>query len=114
MGVSDQLRIAVRHEADRVIVSLTGELDMASAGRLEQTIESDDLQGETMVVLDLQALDFVDSTGLRIILSARERCRERGQGFAITPGSKQVQRLLSITGMAEHLRTLAAADEALG
>ena len=63
------------------------------------------------MVLDLQGLTFLDSTGLRIILSAREQCWRRGQEFAVTPGSQQVQRLLSVTGVGEHLRTLASADE---
>ena len=42
------------------------------------------------VVLDLQQLTFLDSTGLRIILAARELCWRRGQEFAVTPGSQQV------------------------
>jgi anti-anti-sigma regulatory factor len=46
-----------------------------------------------------------------VILTTLERCRERGQEFAITPGSPQVQRLLSVTGVAEHLPTIATADE---
>ncbi len=110
MGVRDQLQIEVRHAAGRVILALTGELDMASAELLQRAIDGEELQGEAMVVLDLQQLQFVDSTGLRIILAALERCRERQQEFAITPGSQQVQRLLSITGVAEHLPTIAAAD----
>jgi len=103
----------VRHSAGRVILALSGELDMASAESLERALDGDAVTGETMVVLDLQQLQFIDSTGLRIILMALERCQERGQKFAITPGSPQVQRLLSVTGVAEHLPTLAAADEVL-
>jgi anti-sigma B factor antagonist len=113
MGVQDQLRIEVRREADRVILRLEGELDMANASRLQDAIESAGLEARTMVVLDLQQLEFIDSTGLRIILSARARSQERGQEFAITPGSQQVQRLLSVTGVSEHLRIIGAPDEIL-
>ncbi len=113
MGATDQLRIAVRHDPGRAIVSLAGELDMASADALQQTLAADDLQREPMIVLDLQALEFIDSTGLRSILAALERCREHRQEFAITPGSQQVQRLLHITGMADHLPTIATADGVL-
>lgn len=108
MDVQDQLRIGVRHEADRVVLALDGELDMATAELLQQAVESVDGDSETMIVLDLQQLRFMDSTGLRIVLSARERCRGRGQEFAVTPGSQQVQRLLSVTGVAEHLNIIAA------
>jgi stage II sporulation protein AA (anti-sigma F factor antagonist) len=111
MGVRDQLRIDVRREADRAILTLVGELDMASSELLEQALAAEDLVDEAMLVLDLQQLQFIDSTGLRVILTTLERCRERGQEFAITPGSQQVQRLLSVTGVAEHLPTIATADE---
>ena len=110
MGVRDQLRIDVRHEADRVVISLAGELDLATAELLEQAVAGAE-QGERLVVLDLQELAFIDSTGLRGVLAALELCRDRGQEFAITPGSQQVQRLLSVTGVAPHLRTIAAGDE---
>jgi anti-sigma B factor antagonist len=113
MGVKDQLQIDVRHDADRVVVVLSGELDMASAPRLQSAVEGDQLLAEPTVVLDLEGLSFVDSTGLRIILLARERCREREQAFAVTRGSQQVQRLLSVTGVAEHLRTISTPDELL-
>jgi anti-sigma B factor antagonist len=110
MGVPEHLNIQVTREADRVIVALDGELDMANAPLLQSTIEDQDLTIKT-VVLDLQQLRFLDSTGLRVILAARERCRENEQQFAITRGSEQVQRLLSVTGVAAHLRMLATPDE---
>ena len=106
MASQDQLNIDVRHEVDRVVLSLEGELDMASTPLLQSAIESAALDPKAMVVLDLQALQFIDSTGLRVILGARDYCGERGQDFAITKGTQQVQRLLSVTGVAEHLHTL--------
>jgi len=111
MGVNDQLRIEFRHDASgRAVVALTGELDMASAETLQQALDGQELSTEPSVVLDLQQLQFIDSTGLRAVLAALEHCRGRGQQFAITPGSPQVQRLLSITGVGEHLPTVAAVD----
>jgi anti-sigma B factor antagonist len=111
MGVHDQLEIVVRREADRVILVLDGELDMASAEQLQHEMEGVD--GAAMVVLDLEQLQFIDSTGLRSVLSALERCKDRGQEFAVTRGSQQVQRLLGVTGVAKHLRIIDAADEVL-
>jgi anti-sigma B factor antagonist len=111
MGASDQLRIDVRRASDRLIVTLDGELDLASAPLLQQAIDGADPDSVEMLVFDLQQLKFMDSTGLRTILSSRERCQQRGQQFAVTPGSEQVQRLLSVTGAAGHLRTIAAVDE---
>jgi anti-sigma B factor antagonist len=109
MGVQEQLQIGSRHEDGRVVLSLDGELDLATAELLEQAMDA--LPDEPMVVLDLERLKFIDSTGLRGVLAALERCRERGQEFAITPGSQQVQRLLGVTGVGKHLRIVAAGDE---
>jgi anti-sigma B factor antagonist len=108
MGVEGQLGITVRREADRVVFDLDGELDMASAPQLQSALDSAEVDPETMVVLDLQSLQFIDSTGLRAILSLRDQCAERAQQFAVTRGSPQVQRLLDITGVSEHLQTPSA------
>jgi anti-sigma B factor antagonist len=114
MAVEDHFRIEVRNAPDRVVLCLHGELDLASAPLLAQEIESASNEATAaMVVLDLMELRFIDSTGLRIVLTANERAQERGQEFALTRGSEQVQRLLSITGVGEHLRIIASPDELL-
>lgn len=111
MGVQDHLQIDVSQEDDRVVLALEGELDMASAPLLQSAVEGAEITTKPMVVLDLHHLEFIDSTGLRIILSLRKRCRERGQELAVTQGSQQVERLLSVTGMTAHLRTVTAPGE---
>ena len=63
--------------------------------------------------MNQQQLQFIDSTGLRSVLAVLEGCRDRGQQFAVTRGSQQVQRLLGVTGVAKHLRIIDAADEVL-
>jgi anti-anti-sigma factor len=99
------------HQPDRVVLRLRGELDLAGAPLLRDQIERLEVPATTMIVLDLEGLQFMDSTGLRAILSARERALERGQGFAVTPGSQQVQRLLAVTRVGDHLRVLDSPDE---
>ena len=96
-----------------VVVSLDGELDLASAPLLESEIERDEVAEAERVVLDLRELQFIDSTGLRTIFSVHSRAHTRGQEFAITRGSEQVQRLLSITRMSEHLRIIDSPEEML-
>jgi anti-anti-sigma factor len=114
-GVSAQehLRVETRRQQDRVVLQLAGELDLASSPIFERALEASELADAPLVVLDLDELKFVDSTGLRIILLAHEATRGRGQEFAITRGSPQVQRLLSITSVAEHMRVIDSPDDAL-
>jgi anti-sigma B factor antagonist len=113
MAVQDQLLIDVRVDKERALLTLRGELDLASAPLLQTEIDSSELASAAMLVLDLQELKFIDSTGLRVLLAANERSRERGQEFAVTRGSPQVQRLLSITGVGERIRIIAPDDKTL-
>ena len=93
------------------MLHLTGELDLASSPIFERALEDSDVASAPLLVLDLDELKFVDSSGLRVILLAQEGSRGRGQKFAITAGSSQVQRLLSITSVAEHMRVLDSPDD---
>jgi anti-sigma B factor antagonist len=102
-----------RTEQDRVVVALHGELDLVGAPLLQSEIESDAVAAAPLIVLDLEDLQFIDSSGLRVILAAHERARGRGQAFALTRGSHQVQRLLSIAGVSGHLQIIGSPDEVL-
>jgi anti-sigma B factor antagonist len=105
-----RLGTSVRVERDRAIVALGGELDLANAPALDGVLERPEVAGAVGIVLDLQELQFLDSSGLRAILRAQRLADRRGQGFAVTEGSGQVQRLLSITRASEQLRVLTGAD----
>jgi anti-anti-sigma factor len=61
----------------------------------------------------MENLEFIDSTGLRIVLAAHTRAQERGQELALTRIGQQVQRLLSITRVGEHLKIVDSPDELL-
>jgi len=113
MSVDGELRIATRHGSDRLILELDGELDMASAALLKDTLASATLEGASMVVLDLHGVSFLDSSGLKAIFAARNAMSEQGKQFAVTPGSAQVQRLLSLTRLNEHLLTIDTPDAIL-
>jgi anti-sigma B factor antagonist len=110
--VQDQFRVDVRRDSGRIVFSLFGELDLASAPILQGALEDVDVGPSTTVVFDLQGLEFIDSTGLRTIFSAQERLRALDGEFAVTRGSPQVQRLLEITRADEHLQVLGSPDEA--
>jgi len=113
MTAQDQLLIDVRQDKGRAVLSLRGELDLASAPLLQAELDSSQIESASMLVLDLEELTFIDSTGLRVLLTAYEHSQGRGQEFAVTQGSPQVQRLLSITGVGEHLHIVAPGDELL-
>jgi anti-sigma B factor antagonist len=87
-----------------VRVALTGELDMSSALVFDEElrrVEAEDLP--RTVVLDLRRLKFLDSTGLRLILSAHARARRCGRNLRIVQGSAAVRRIFRLTGMDDRL-----------
>jgi anti-sigma B factor antagonist len=113
MAVGSDLLIEVSRNGDRVVVRLEGELDLASVPMLESEMENATLDDPATVVLDLSGLEFIDSTGLRAILSLDKHSEERGQTFALVRGSQQVQRLMNMTRVDEHLKIIDSPEEIL-
>jgi len=111
--LAQNLRLRVTREQDIAVMHLEGELDLASAPALKAEMDTPEVASAAKLVLDLRELQFIDSTGLRTIFSARASARGRGQDFAVTQGSAQVQRLLAITGVGDHLRVVGSPQEML-
>ncbi len=83
-------------------IALVGELDPATAPQLDAKIEevlADD--GVKNLVLDLTGLTFLDSSGLRVFVTAREALTSRGGELTLRGPSANTQRLLDITGLGE-------------
>ena len=101
-------------EGPRRRLALSGELDLASAGALSEVVEKLCAEGVQEIVLDIGALEFIDSTGLRAILSSRVVCAETNCALSVAPEADQVRpqvrRLLQVTGLLERLPFEDAAD----
>jgi anti-anti-sigma factor len=80
-----------------------GELDIATVAMLEAEFDAacteDD--GETIIVLDLRRLEFIDSTGIHLLLRMAQRCTD--DQLRVIGGSPVVERLLEITGIGDSL-----------
>ena len=82
---------------------LIGELDMASAPTLDAAIDRLCTDGTEALTLDLSRLTFMDSTGLRVMLVAKDLCVENGCELQLVRGPAQIQRLFEVTGLLELL-----------
>lgn len=91
------LAIARRTEGDRVILALTGELDLSSVPMFEQELADVVAVDPGGVVLDLAGLGFMDSTGLQALLRARDRTSANGHDLFLRKGPHQVQRVFELT-----------------
>ena len=91
-------------------LALSGELDIAEAGRLERAIADLCAAGAGSIRIDLSGLTFLDSTGLRAIVGASERCRTSGVELEITRGPDQIHSLFALTGLLDRLPFASGAD----
>jgi anti-anti-sigma factor len=85
-----------------VRVALSGELDIASAPVLEEALGRIESEQPAVLLVDLRELDFMDSTGLRTLVSANQRARAQGRRLAIVRGPEQVDRIFSVTRLDER------------
>ena len=84
-------------------VVLTGELDLSTIDKVEQELARVEGEGPSVVALDLSRLTFLDSSGLRIIVSADQRARRENRRFVVVRGPETVQRVFAITRLDEQL-----------
>jgi anti-anti-sigma factor len=93
---------------------LTGELDIATAPQLEEEVRRLEADGRKLIIIDLRGLQFMDSSGLRALLAADTRARERGGRLVIVRGDDRIQRVLRITRLDERLEIVDDADALAG
>lgn len=87
----------VTEAGDVHVVSLHGQLDLASAGPVRDALVK--FAGSTVVV-DLSDLRFLDSSGIAALLSARSQIMQGGHGFQLRGAHGIVRRVLEVTGLA--------------
>jgi anti-sigma B factor antagonist len=90
------LSVQTRWNGDQAVVALTGELDLSTAGQVERELEAAEQRKPPKLVIDLRDVTFLDSTGLRVVLSADGRARRDGRRLEVIPGPPPVHRVFRI------------------
>jgi anti-sigma B factor antagonist len=103
----ESFRCESRRDGDASWVRPIGELDLDTAPQLDRELAAVRGAGAAHVVLDMRALTFMDSTGLRLVIQWDNAARADGFGFAIVPGPEVVERVFRLTGMSD---VIAVAD----
>jgi anti-sigma B factor antagonist len=101
-GATGLLQIHRTRDEHGVCVELVGELDLSSVGELDRHLR--EIAGEKpgRIVIDLGNLEFMDSTGLALLIRAHRDAQANGHRLYLRPGSHQVQRLFELTGVKER------------
>jgi anti-anti-sigma factor len=94
----DELRISVTSGPACTLVVLAGECDLNTGRKLRDVLMSEVSRGTQRLILDLSALDFMDSTGMQVLMSARTLLNVRGGTLALVSPQPVVARILELTG----------------
>ena len=94
----DVFEFETRESGDTAVVRLAGELDLAEVGPLQAELDRLCGNGLAGLTVDLSELDFLDSTGLHLLMKLRGRCEGESLPLTLVPGPPSVQRLFQITG----------------
>jgi stage II sporulation protein AA (anti-sigma F factor antagonist) len=95
-----QLVVRIDQGRDALLVRASGEIDLASAGMLGEELGRAWDADASFIVLDLGGVDFIDSTGLQVLLRAAERSREDGNRLSVWLGpAAAVRRLVELSGV---------------
>lgn len=96
------LKIRRTTDAHGAVLTLVGELDLESSPELDREIRAVEAVNPARLLIDLGGLQFMDSSGLAVIVRADRAARENGHGLTLRPGPIQVQRLFELTGLLER------------
>jgi anti-anti-sigma factor len=93
------LTLRSEREGDVHTISLSGELDLATAAEVQRELERVEATDAESIVLDLSELTFMDSTGVRLLVTAHARARADSNRLALLRGGRAVQRILQLSGV---------------
>jgi anti-sigma B factor antagonist len=94
-------------------VSVSGELDLYTSGRLQQAIGEATAVGADEVLVDLSGVVFIDSTALGLIVQETKRLEGRGQALLLVTNDPRTLRIFEVTGLDRVLRRHATLQDAL-
>ncbi|MFA5536883.1 MAG: anti-sigma F factor antagonist [Bacillota bacterium] len=101
-------------KGDNLVVKVRGELDLLTAETFRNIVEKDLLKNKSLnLILDLDKVTFIDSSGLGVILGRYRRIREQGGKMAITGAKPHVLRILELAGIIKIVNLYENTEEAL-
>jgi anti-sigma B factor antagonist len=116
--MSDESRLnehpvgAIERRDGAVIVRLVGELDLYNAPEVRSALLEVCAEDPERLVVDLEEVDFVDSTALGVLIEARTKLTNRRSFLLAAPGL-ETHRALQISGLDQHLSVHDTVDDAL-
>ena len=109
--MGEALTIEARHERGYPVVTVAGEIDIATATRLRERLF--ELAGGRPLVADLDQVRFIDSAGLAVLVGAAKRAAAHGCSLHVVCARPRIRQLFRLTGLDRRLPPARTLDEAL-
>ncbi|MEU4142477.1 anti-sigma factor antagonist [Streptomyces parvulus] len=107
-------QLRVRRERGHTVLEFRGEIDIASASRIEPRLDRETRRPGALVVLDLGGIEFFDCSGLRLLHRARRQVLAGGGQVHLVCAHPLTLRMLRITGLSRLLPPRPTLEEVLG
>lgn len=107
-----ELAVTSRTDGDFEIVEVGGEIDVYTAPRLREAIVAAVDAGHIRLIIDVQKVDFLDSTGLGVLVGALKRVRADGGSLDIVCTQERILKIFQITGLDKVFGLHQTIDEA--
>lgn len=98
-----QLSTKVREAEGAILITLSGELDLSVADPLERVLAAAEAKQPSVMVIDLRGLQFMDSSGIRLLVEADLRARGAGRRLILIRGSDPIHRVFTIALLDKRL-----------
>jgi len=109
-----ELNVVTARRGDACVITVSGEVDIYTSPQLKAALTGPDAQGCSRVVIDLDGVGFIDSSGLGVLVGALRRAREAGVDLVLVSSQASFARILRITGLDSVFFLHPNVDEALG
>ena len=98
---------------DCAVLQVAGEVDVCTAPMLRERLGELAAKGAVHLIADLGQVDFLDSTGLGVLVGGLRRLREDGGSLALVVSTPRIMRIFQITGLTKALAVRGSAEDAI-
>jgi len=113
LGGSVDLSLSTRPEGDKTVVEVGGEIDVYTAPRLREQLVDLVAEGKYHLVVDMEKVDFLDSTGLGVLVGGLKRVRAHDGSLRLVCTQERILKIFRITGLTKVFPIHESVEDAL-
>ncbi len=108
-----ELTLSTREAGGKSVVAVAGDIDVYTAPQLDEALTALNDAGKNTIVVDLSGVEFLDSTGLGVLVKALKRTREQGGSLAVVAVQDRITKVFRITGLDAAISLHSSVDDAI-